>query len=69
MTANELMRPVVLALIVLLTSFGQSSAQHMNAKDAPCQGGTGAEDTRCFLEEAHRADLELLALWRPRWRG
>ncbi len=63
MTANELKRPVILALIVLVTSFGQGSAQHMNAKDAPCQRGSGAEETRCFTEEAHRADLDLNLLY------
>lgn len=64
MTFSEVNRPVVLALMVLLTSRFQASAQHMNAKDAPCRtAGSGAEETRCFIEEAQRADRELNLLY------
>jgi uncharacterized protein YecT (DUF1311 family) len=60
MTTNNLKRLVVLPVIILLTSFGQASPQHMNAKDSPCQAvGTGADETKCFIDEAHRADMEL----------
>jgi uncharacterized protein YecT (DUF1311 family) len=59
MTAKKLKSPVVLALIIFLTSAGHASPQHMNAKDAPCQNGPGAAETQCFIEEAHRADVEL----------
>jgi len=31
----------------------------MNAKDAPCQIGFNAEQTRCFIKEAEDADQEL----------
>ena len=60
MSANELKRPVVFAIIVLLTSLHQGSAQHMNAKDAPCQQvGPASEETRCFFEKAQSVDREL----------
>ena len=64
MTANRVKQPLTLALIVLLTSVGKGSAQHMNARDAPCQAvGPAAERTRCFFEEAQHADRELNLLY------
>ena len=64
MTANRLNRPVVFAIIVLLTSITRGSAQVMHFKDAPCQTWESvAEMTQCFLLEAHRADMELNLLY------
>lgn len=60
---TSLPRFTILAVLVLLTSVGQGSAQHMNAKDAPCQTGPNSEITRCFFEEAQRADRELNLLY------
>jgi uncharacterized protein YecT (DUF1311 family) len=63
MIANQLKRPVVLA-VLLFTLLNQASAQHMNAKDAPCQSvGPSSEETRCFIEEAQKADRELNLLY------
>lgn len=51
MTAKALRRPVIITLIVLLTSVGRASAQHMDAKDAPCQKErSNTEGTGCFIE-------------------
>src|SRR6516164_4469645 len=60
MRTNELKGPALVALIVLLTSFAHVTARHMNAKN-PCEnvGGPASEETRCFVEEAQRADREL----------
>lgn len=36
------------------------AAQHMNAKDGPCQGpSTGAEETACFSDALKKSDVEL----------
>ena len=64
MTTNVLKCVIALALaLILVTSLGQVSAQHMNAKDSPCQGGPASEETRCFMEEHQRADRELNLLY------
>ena len=64
MMTNVLKCVIVLALaLILVTSLGQVSAQHMNAKDAPCQIGPASEETRCFTEEYQRADRELNLLY------
>ena len=37
-----------------------STAQHMNAADAPCRGpASNAEGTRCFIDASHTADKKL----------
>lgn len=37
-----------------------SMGQHMNAKDAPCQGpGSNAEETQCFISASNNADTEM----------
>ena len=59
MTTAAVQRVTFVALTILLTSARRGSAQHMNAKDAPCQAGPNAEQTRCFLEAAKAADREL----------
>jgi uncharacterized protein YecT (DUF1311 family) len=63
MMTNVLKGAIVPAALILFTSFGNVSAQHMNAKDAPCQIGPAAEETRCFIEEHQRADRELNVLY------
>lgn len=64
MTTNQLNRPVVFAIIVLLTSITQGSAQVMHYKDAPCTTWVSvAEVTQCFVLEAQRADMELNVLY------
>ena len=41
------------------------SAQHMNAKDGPCQeAGSGAETTACFYHAYEKSDAELNQLYR-----
>jgi uncharacterized protein YecT (DUF1311 family) len=59
MTANRIKRATFFGLAVFLGSSGAGSAQHMNAKDAPCQAGPNAEQARCFFKEAHAADRQL----------
>jgi len=59
MAANAVERVTYIVLSVLLVSTGKGVAQHMNAKDAPCQTGSNAEQTRCFITEARVADQEL----------
>lgn len=59
MTANAVKRVTFVAATIFLTSAGSGSAQHMNAKDAPCQSGPNAEQTQCFFKEAQAADREL----------
>ena len=59
MTAKAIKRVTFVVVTIFLTSAGEGSAQHMNAKDAPCQSGPNAEQTRCFFEEAQAADREL----------
>jgi uncharacterized protein YecT (DUF1311 family) len=40
-------------------------AQHMNAKDGPCQeAGSGAETTACFYAASKKADAQLNLLYR-----
>src|ERR1700691_4652802 len=46
MTANGIKLVTFVALTVFLASAGAGSAQHMNAKDAPCQTGPNAEQAR-----------------------
>lgn len=44
---------------------GNCFAQHMNAKDAPCQNvGSGADETACFAATAKKSDAELNELYR-----
>jgi uncharacterized protein YecT (DUF1311 family) len=57
--ANVLKRLTFFILTILLTTPGKGVAQHMNAKDAPCQTGSNAEQTQCFITEAQAADREL----------
>jgi uncharacterized protein YecT (DUF1311 family) len=58
------MKLAILPVVLVIALSGRAAAQHMNAKDAPCQAvGFGAEETRCFLDEARRADQELNALY------
>jgi uncharacterized protein YecT (DUF1311 family) len=59
MTANGIKLATFVALAVFLASAGAGSAQHMNAKDAPCQTGPNAEQARCFFKEAQAADRQL----------
>jgi len=59
MKANAIQRVTFVAVAIFLTSAGAGSAQHMNAKDAPCQAGSTADETRCFFQEAQVADREL----------
>ncbi len=41
------------------------SAQHMNAKDAPCQGpSTTFDETNCFAAALKKSDLRLNGLYR-----
>lgn len=47
-------------VLCLLMCAANVMAQHMNAKDAPCQrAGSGAAETQCFIEESQSADKEL----------
>jgi uncharacterized protein YecT (DUF1311 family) len=39
-------------------------AQHMNAADAPCHGGTTLDGTNCFYAAAKKADAELNNVYR-----
>jgi uncharacterized protein YecT (DUF1311 family) len=39
-------------------------AQHMNAKDAPCQASSNAAETTCFYESSKKSDAELNQLYR-----
>ena len=59
MTTNPINRLTFVAVAIFLTSAGAASAQHMNAKDAPCKTGPNAEQTQCFFKEAQAADREL----------
>lgn len=59
MAANAIKRITLIALTIFVSSAIQGTAQHMNAKDAPCQTGSNAELTRCFIIEAQAADREL----------
>ena len=50
---------ICLTLMFLLAN-STCFAQHMNAKDGPCQGpSSGAEETACFAEALKKADLQL----------
>jgi uncharacterized protein YecT (DUF1311 family) len=53
------MRVTYVILTILLASAGKGVAQHMNAKDAPCQTGPNSEQSQCFITQAHVADQEL----------
>lgn len=56
---------ILLAFIGLLLCSANAIAQHMNAKDAPCNvPATGAEETACFAAAEHKADLKLNQLYR-----
>ncbi len=59
MADNARNRVTFVVLTILLTSAGKGVAQHMNAKDAPCQTGPNSEQTQCFITEAQAADREL----------
>jgi uncharacterized protein YecT (DUF1311 family) len=59
MAANAIKRVTSVALTIFLISASEGSAQHMNAKDAPCQAGPNSEQTQCFFKEAEVADREL----------
>jgi uncharacterized protein YecT (DUF1311 family) len=64
MTANAIKRNTWIAVTMFLASASAGSAQHMNAKDAPCRtAGSGSDETRCFIKEAQRADNELNTLY------
>jgi uncharacterized protein YecT (DUF1311 family) len=59
MAPNAIKRVIIAALAIFLTSAGEGTAQHMNAKDGPCHTGPNAEQTRCYFDEAQAADREL----------
>lgn len=59
MADNARNRVTFVVLTILLTSAGKGVAQHMNAKDAPCQTGPNSEQTQCFITEAQAAGREL----------
>jgi uncharacterized protein YecT (DUF1311 family) len=45
---------------LLFLGGGACFAQHMNAKDGPCQApSSGAGETQCFYDASKKADLEL----------
>lgn len=64
------MRFRILGICMLSTSvwfaFGSNcSAQHMNAKDGPCQKpASGAEETACFYDAYKKSDAELNQFYR-----
>jgi uncharacterized protein YecT (DUF1311 family) len=63
MPAKPLRPRAVFVLIVLLSSVGRGSAQHM-AEDSLCRtAGPGVDVTRCFIEEGQRTDRELNLLY------
>ena len=62
----EFMQPkqILLTISLFLVSFlcftTKSVGQHMNAKDAPCQGpSSNAEETQCFVGASRAADAQL----------
>jgi uncharacterized protein YecT (DUF1311 family) len=57
---------VCLWCVSVLAFFGgYCSAQHMNAKEGPCQeAGSGAETTACFYHAYEKSDAELNQLYR-----
>jgi len=55
MADNARNRVTLVVLTILLTSAGKEVAQHMNAKDAPCQTGADSEQTQRFITEAQVA--------------
>jgi uncharacterized protein YecT (DUF1311 family) len=47
-------------LVGFLAFTSSSMGQHMNAKDAPCQGpSSNAEETQCFISASRNADTEM----------
>jgi uncharacterized protein YecT (DUF1311 family) len=63
MPGKEMGRHTSICLLALVGAFVYSAstiAQHMNAKDSPCQtAGSGADETRCFLSAAEKADVKI----------
>ena len=59
MAPSQITPLAVLALSLFLTFTTDVEAQHMNAKDAPCQSGPNSEQTRCLIEETHNANRDL----------
>lgn len=52
-------------LSVWLFSDSYCSAQHMNAKDGPCQEpASGAEETTCFYDAFNKSDADLNQFYR-----
>lgn len=55
----------LLCVSIWFTFSSYCSAQHMNAKDGPCQeAGSGAEKTACFYHAYEKSDAELNQLYR-----
>ena len=51
--------------VTLLLAAQVCCAQHMNAKDGPCQmPSSGADETQCFIDASEKADLELNQLYK-----
>jgi uncharacterized protein YecT (DUF1311 family) len=56
---------IISVVVIWLVASTNCSAQHMNAKDAPCQGpSTTAEETNCFSAASAKADEELNVYYR-----
>jgi len=51
--------PALLTIALCSASHVPILAQHMNAADAPCHGGTTVDGANCFYGAAKRADAEL----------
>jgi uncharacterized protein YecT (DUF1311 family) len=61
---------IPLTVMGLLLCANSVFAQHMNAKDAPCnKPSTGAEETACFVAEDRKADLKLNQLYQRTMRS
>ena len=58
-------RPYLLCFLAWLFAVSCCSAQHMNAKDGPCQEpATGAEETACFYSAYQKSDAALNQFYR-----
>ena len=60
MRPKRVVQTGLLFLVGLLAFTLYSVGQHMNAKDAPCQGpSSNAEETQCFISASRNADAEM----------
>jgi len=62
---DRVSRSYLFCFLAWLFAISCCSAQHMNAKDGPCQEpASGAEETACFYAAYQKSDAELNQFYR-----